>query len=251
MLTIKIGYEWLDRLIVEGFPIPSSTLISGPGGSGKPLVGFFIVSSWLKHGGNLVFVPLQYPSREFSEKALRSVGGIEMKDYADRVAFIQLDPTISTMERVNEDTIKANLLKPDVWDAAIREADRFIAPGELGTMVFGSALNLLLFSRTYKDAILERMRRTIAEDKSRTYLFTVSTSAFKENIRVLEDAADNLMFTRVERPPMRLYLTITRMKGVKFLEKEAEVPLSPETLAEVREVAERSRKRIIPLVSRI
>lgn len=51
MKTLDLKQEWLRKLLPEGFPYPSSTLISGPGGTGKPLVVFAFVASWLKAGG--------------------------------------------------------------------------------------------------------------------------------------------------------------------------------------------------------
>ena len=54
---ITAGQDWLDRLLPEGLPVPSSTIISGPGGSGKPLVGAIFLATWLRHGGSaLVFL---------------------------------------------------------------------------------------------------------------------------------------------------------------------------------------------------
>ena len=60
----KIEYDWLKKLLPEGFPYPTSTLISGPGGRGKPRVGFVFVASWLKFGGSIIGIPLQYPTME-------------------------------------------------------------------------------------------------------------------------------------------------------------------------------------------
>ncbi len=62
MENFHSNFEWLDRLMPEGIPIPSSTVISGPGGSGKPLIGLAVVASWLRQGGKVVLVPLQYPA---------------------------------------------------------------------------------------------------------------------------------------------------------------------------------------------
>jgi archaellum biogenesis ATPase FlaH len=51
MNILKIEEEWLQEALPEDFPCPSSTLISGPGGTGKPLVEFAFVSSWLTSDG--------------------------------------------------------------------------------------------------------------------------------------------------------------------------------------------------------
>ena len=250
MKKIKIRHEWLDRLMPEGLPVPSSTLISGPGGTGKPLIGFTFVSSWLEQGGSVVFVPLQYPSRDFTVTTLKRLYGIEIKNYADKVAFIKFDPAIRSMQKVSKDVIKANLLKPKVWEQSIENASSLVEQSELGTMIFGSALNLLLFSKTYKNSILKKLKETLEKNKNKTYLFSVSTSAFREKIRILENAADNLMFTRMEKP-MRLYLRITKMKEVKFLKEEVRVPLSKQVLQDIKEIAEATRKRMIPTIRRI
>ncbi|MCD6543651.1 MAG: hypothetical protein J7K34_04015, partial [Flavobacteriaceae bacterium] len=65
MKSLKIEQEWLKELMPDGLPYPSSTIISGPGGSGKPLVEFAFVASWLKSGGSVIGIPLQYPSIDF------------------------------------------------------------------------------------------------------------------------------------------------------------------------------------------
>jgi hypothetical protein len=36
MKNLKINISWLEELLPEGMMIPSSTMISGPGGTGKP-----------------------------------------------------------------------------------------------------------------------------------------------------------------------------------------------------------------------
>jgi len=67
----------------------------------------------------------------------------------------------------------------------------------------------LLFSPTYKKLSLDKLEKFLSEDKKRTYLFSVSISAFREDIKRWEKAADNLMFARMEEP-MKLYLKIAK-----------------------------------------
>ena len=50
MKTLELEQGWLQKLLPEGLPYPTSTLISGPGGTGKPLVELAFVSSWLRAG---------------------------------------------------------------------------------------------------------------------------------------------------------------------------------------------------------
>lgn len=141
---------------------------------------------------------------------------------------------------------------PEVWGEAIKIANERVGQkSELGTLVFASALNLLLFSRTYGESILNRLRKIVEEDKSKSYLFTVSTSAYREKIRTLENAADNLMFTRPGEDPMTLLFKITRMKDVDFPKKEVKVPIKAKDLRTIRDLAEGSRRNLIPVISKI
>jgi len=250
MKSIKIEYDWLRKLLPEGFPHPSSTLISGPGGTGKPLVEFAFVASWLKFGGSILGIPLQYPTMELVKTAMDKLYNLDLKNYPAKIVFIQFDPHIDKYEDIEDNILKANLLKPEVWNSVIEIADNMIEKSDLGTLVFGSALNLLLFSPKYKNDIMENLINIIKNDKSKTYLFSVSTSAFADEIKLWEEAADNLMYTRMEKP-MRLFFKITRMKEVKFSRKEMQVPISREILMEIKETAEATRKRIIPELMKI
>lgn len=113
----------------------------------------------------------------------------------------------------------------------------------------GSALNLLLFSPTYCSAILDRMMRTVCDDKRRTYVFSVSSSAKADMIHRLEEAADNLVVSRSTNRPFQLFLHIERMRGVPYLKSEIKLPIASEMLEEIKMIADYSRQRVIPLVS--
>ena len=250
MNTLELEKEWLQKLLPEGFPYPSSTLISGPGGTGKPLVEFTFVSFWLRAGGSVVGIPLQYPTAELVKIAMNKIYKINLDDYHEKIAYIQFDPSVDGYKKIGNNTIKANLLKPDIWGGAIKKADDMIEKSTLGTLVFGSALNLLLFSPTYKRNIIKNLEDIIKNDKSRTYIFSVSTSAFADDIKIWENVTDNLMYTRMEKP-MRLFFRVSKAKGVKFSREEVEVPIPRKVLFEIKGVAEATRKRIIPEIRKI
>jgi len=250
MTKLKTNIKWLDGLLPEGIWVPSSTLISGPGGTGKPLVEFAFVADWLKAGGSLIGIPLQYPTGEMVKTAMKKLYNLDLKDYQGKIVFIQFDPSAVSCKRIKDDTLKANLVNPEIWDEAIEKAEDMLEKTDLGTMVFGSALNLLLFSKTYKNSMLNKLKEVIQKDKSKTYSFAVSTSALADEIKVLEDVADNLIFTRMEKH-MKLFLKITRMKGVEFSGEETEVPIPEETLKEINEIAEATRKTRIPEIQKI
>ena len=252
MDTLKTGVPWLDRLMPQGLPIRTVTLLSGPGGSGKPLIGDNFAAAWLRQGGSVVFMSLQYPSTDFIYESLKTVAGLDLHDYRDRVAFISLDATIDDMGPVEGNIFRANLVKPDVWDAALERAIGLVPDQGPGIMIFGSALNLLLFSPTYGEKLLDKWEALFRKSpKEYTYVFSVSTTAKKKEIARLEAVAENLIMTRSEKEPFRLYMRIVRLKGVPFSSEEIQVPIPPHALAHVKEIAEHSRKRVIPQVSRI
>lgn len=250
MTHLKTNISWLDELIPEGILTPSSTLISGPGGTGKPLVEFAFVAAWLKSGGSLIGIPLQYPSGELVKTAMKQLYNMNLNDYKGKIVYIQFDPGIEGYEKTGEDTLKSNMVKPLIWDKTIEEAEKMIDKTEPGTMIFGSALNLLLFSDKYKESILNKLKEVLQYDKGRTYAFAVSTSALADEIRILENVADNLMFTRMEKP-MKLFLQIERMKDVGFNNKETRVPIPEKMLEEINKIAETTRKTRIPEIKKI
>ncbi|MBN1451575.1 MAG: hypothetical protein JW963_11215 [Anaerolineales bacterium] len=251
MNTFRTQQEWFDRLLPEGLPIPSVTLLSGPGGSGKPLIGNVIVAAWLRQGGSVVFMPLQYPDRSFITESLKNIAQLDLDEYQDKVAFIELDATQDDMTLPAGNRFKANVVKPNVWDAALERACIMVPDEGLGILVFCSALNLLLFSPTYGKGILEKMKATSREDKKCSYLFSASTTAKAEDIAELETTVDHLIITRSTKSPFQLYMQIERLKNAPFVPGEIQVPFPANVLTEIKEVADHSRKRVIPLVSKL
>ena len=251
MNRIFTQQDWFDQLLPEGLPIPSLTLLSGPGGSGKPLIGDVITASWLRQGGSVIFMSLQYPDHSFIVAGLKKVSQLDLDDYQDRIAFIELDPTLEDLTPAAGNRFKANVVKPAVWDAAIEQACSMVPDEGPGILIFASALNLLLFSPTYKNGILEKMLTAAQGDQKRTYLFSASTTAKAEEIAELEAAATNLIITRSTKEPFRLYMQINRIDGEEFISDEIELPFSANSLLDVKVVADHSRKKVIPLISKL
>lgn len=248
---IHMAQPWFDRLVPDGLPTHTSTLISGPGGSGKPLIGNVVAAAWLRQGGSVVFMSLQYPTHEFIVAGLKSVAQLDLTQYRERIAFIELDVRREGMELTDTNHIRANLVKPEIWDKAIEEACSLVKQDGPGLLIFGSALNLLLFSPTYGKSVLERMKNTIQKDKQRTYLFSVSTTAKKEEIAELEAVADNLIQSHSMKHPFRLFMQISRMRDTAFQPDEIEVPIAAETLDEMKAVADHTRLQVIPLIQKL
>ena len=249
-VLVKLGVPWLEEVLPEGFPANTSTLVSGPGGSGKPLIGYIFASGWLKNGGTVIFL-LTSTTVDYLRNTMRLLG-TDLERYRRRVFFVELDPAMNGIELVSDNHVRANFVKPDVWDESIALGSVYLSNSRqtLGTMVVGSALNLLFFSPTYGRAIHEKIKGALGVDKTKTYFLTVNTDVFGDMVRELEGVADNLMFSRMEKP-MRLFLRIERIKGAPFKRKEIEVPLSREILEEIRKEAERGKKNLIPAIKRL
>ena len=250
MKTLPIPYSWINDLIPDGLPYHTSTILSGPGGTGKPLAEFAFVAAWLKAGGSVIGIPLQYSSIEFVRDSLLKLYQVDINDYPNQFVYIKFNPLIDNCKQVSDNTIEANLAIPKVWDESVIKAERMLKKTELETMVFGSALNLLLFSPTYKEATLANITSILNNDRTKTYVFSVSTSAYAEEIALWEDAADNLMLMRVEKP-MKLYFNIERMLNVSYKTDEIIPPFTGEIILEIKKTANATRKKMLPEIKKI
>jgi len=94
MKILKLTQDWLVKLLPEGLPYPISTIISGSGGSGKPLIGFALVSDWLRSGGSVIFIALQYPEAKFVKASLNKIYNMNVDEYFDKIAYIQFNNNI-------------------------------------------------------------------------------------------------------------------------------------------------------------
>jgi KaiC/GvpD/RAD55 family RecA-like ATPase len=249
MRTIKLGVKWIDYALPEGFPVNTSTIVSGPGSSGKPLIGYIFASGWLRSNGSVVFL-LTSTTFEYLKNTMRILG-TDLDEYSGRIFVVELDPTITDIVFVSDAHVKANFVKPEVWEKAIMLAENYLGSqrSEIGLMIVGAALNLLFFSPTYGKAIHLKIKEALEKDKSKTYFLTVNSDAFKGMVEELEASADNLMFSRMKA--MKLYLKIARMKGVAFRKEEIEVPLSTEVLTSIKKEAEKGKKDLIPIIRSI
>ena len=251
METLKTGINWVDSVLPDGLPLKSTTIITGPGGSGKPLIGETFVAAWLKEGGSVVFMSLQFPSTEFISESIKNVAGIDLKDYNNKIIFLQLDTEINELNDVSGNIIKANLVKPEVWDKAINLASSKLPDEGPGILIFGSALNILLFSHTYGIQILDKIKNTIVTNNTKTYIFSVSTSIKAEEISRIEKVADNVIITHSEENPFRLFIKVLKIKNVNYNSIEVQVPISPEILKHIKIIAEHNRAKVIPAISKI
>ncbi|HDS74199.1 MAG TPA: hypothetical protein ENN56_01530 [Firmicutes bacterium] len=214
------------------------------------MVALALAAQWLRLGGSVIAVPLQYANIRDVADAMLELYNIDLADYRRKFAYIQFDLAVDITEKNSDDTVNANLLKPEAWDAALTKAEELITKSDQGTLVLSTALNLLLFSPTYREALLEKLKTLLSQDRSRTHICTVSTSVFENDIESLEEASDNVLSVRMQRP-MNLYLTINRMRNVSFVKDEQRVPIESSVLKKMKQEAERTRTQLIPKLKKI
>jgi KaiC/GvpD/RAD55 family RecA-like ATPase len=250
--TIPIHIKWLADLLPEGWPVGTSTLITGPGGSGKPLIGNVIIDSWLRAGGGIVFMSLQYPEQHFAYESFKRVAGYGLERYNNNIVFIELDTSAKEVGPVNDHSFSANLVYPEQWNKAVNQGFKFLhsVPSDPGILIFGSALNLLFFSPTYRSKITETIIKSL-KDQRFSCLFSVSVKPHSELVAKLESTVSNIIYSDKPGKEMSLFMEIKKMQGVQFDSTRIHIPIPKSELEATRDIAEHSRNRVIPEISRI
>jgi len=253
-VNISISVQWLATLLPEGFPARRPIVITGPGGSGKPLIGDAFIASWFAAGGSVVFLSLQYPQPTFLYESYRRVIGEDLGAYESRIAFVELDTTIDDLGPVVGNRFTANVVYPRVFREAVQRgsdiASRGAPPDGPGVMVFASALNLLMFSPTWGTAITEQLVATM-HDGTVTTLFSVSEKPHAEKVKKIEDAADLVLYSERPADEFSLVMNVRRAENLRFVPDSITIPIPKEELQATREIAERSRSKVIPEISAI
>ncbi len=238
--------EWLKPLLPQGIPVPSSTLLSGPGGSGKPLIASMILASWLKQGGRLIYFLINSDRRY----AVRLLNHEQISPFYEsgQIVFIDFNLKSDVIQTVAENEWQANLLYEEHWERILTMASDTVGRRGNRPMLFAPALNMLLFSPTYGQTVFNKIRSLLASDWHS--LFTISNNVFEDRMQLLETECDNL-FASHGFGQMRLAFRVEKMKGVSFKPEEKEVPLSEEALRNIRTEAEKARKHLIPEIRKM
>lgn len=248
------GIPWFDSLLPSGMPVPSSIIISGPSGTGKPFAGLALAGSWLRQGGRVIFIPVHSAYPELFEGGLRSLYGLSLSEYADSHFFVlldtDLDPREESVEVVGGNAIRCNFLDPMVWREALEVASASME-GEGPILIFNCAVNLLLMSPTYGEDFFLMLLDTIREPGSWTYLLTASSSILQKKIVVLEQGADHLFVMKGVPEDRRVYLRAARVRDAGFCNATVPVLGMPEFVGELKAGAVASRRILIPKVSSV
>jgi KaiC/GvpD/RAD55 family RecA-like ATPase len=248
------GFAWFDALVPKGLLVPSSILLSGPSGTGKPFVGLALAASWLRQGGRVIFVPMHYAHQTLYHSGLRDLLDTDLSDFAGSHIFVlfdsELDAHEPVVEAAGEGAIRANLVNPRAWREALAVASAALDEGG-PTLVFASALNLLLFSQTYGAQMFETLLETVRDCRDWTYLLAMSSSILLKREIVLEQAADHLFV--MERVPGQrsVHLRAARVRDAASAGEAVPVPVPPDFLEDLKNEAVASRRMLIPAVSRV
>jgi KaiC/GvpD/RAD55 family RecA-like ATPase len=252
MKKIYFEREWLKDLLFDGWGYEKPILVSGPGGSGKPLIGNFFADEWLRKGGSVIFMTAS-TSIETHRRMMKHLScDVEKYEAEEKVFYIELAPEIENVEEISGNSIKANYVKPEVWDEAIDFAGKSIKKGgELGTLITSASLNLLFFSKSYGEKMYEKLMSLVkGEDKEHFYVLTLNSDAYKNWARDLEEAAYNLLVSGMNEE-MKLTLKVVKMHNVRFQEEEVIVPLTKDVVMEIKKEAESGRTNLIPLIRKL
>jgi len=251
MGQLKIDEHWAREIFPDGISFPSSTIISGKGGSGNPLVELSFVAEWLRKGGKAVGIPLQYPTSDFLKNSLWKLNGLDVKDYQGQLMFVQFDPDLEEMEETNHEELRVNLLLSDMWDQMLDKTYKMLNINfDENVLIFGSALNMLLFAPKYKQESLFNIKSLLENTQNFTYLFTVSNNVMGEDIAVWEKAANNLLFTEMNKEK-QLFIYAERINDKDLNTNKYEIDIKPETLDEIKGIAEKNRKSLIPKLKKL
>ncbi|MFW6096228.1 MAG: hypothetical protein ACOC8S_07315, partial [Bacteroidota bacterium] len=83
-----------------------------------------------------------------------------------------------------------------------------------------------------------------------TYLFTVSNNVMGEDIVVWEKAANNLLFTEMTEDK-KLFIYAERIDDREIKSEKYAINIDPGTLNEIKNIAEKNRKSLIPKLKKI
>ena len=248
------GLSWFDTLVPEGIPVPSSILLSGQSGTGKPFVGLALAASWLRQGGRVIFAPMHPAYPALFDRGLRDLLDTDLGDFPGSYFFVLLDTDLALsapeVKAAGQRAIRANLLNPLTWREALGAASAALDNGS-PILVFASALNLLLFSPSFGAQMFQLLLDTIRDTGNWTYLLAMSSSILLKKGTVLEQAADHLFVLERLARQRHVYLRAVRVRNAFLAGGAVPVPVPPEFLEDLKNEAVASRRILIPAVSRM
>jgi len=238
---------WFDRLLPEGLPLPNVSLVGYVGDNSLPLLGNIIVASWLRQGGSVVFLSLQNLNFEVLSRTIKKNTRLDLAYHKDRIAFIELDPTLNQLSPINNNSFRANLLKTDVLGRALERASILVPNEKPGILIYCYDIDPEFLDLPTCKLIIEKMKE-VGGDKNLTFIISVKLSGRTNQLIKLVTAADNFFMDFNKRSPQGNFIQIKRIKNAPFLKDRVRVPLNTNLLAEVKSPPTTSKNSLLPLI---
>jgi len=188
--SLKITQSWLNDLIPEDIKIPSTTVVNGPAGAAKAIIGSMMATSWLKQGGSLIHVLTNF-NRDHAERLL-SYSNVKSEETKGKIVYVNFDPKIKNHKQTSDDEFRANLLKPEVFSKVLKKSNKILSDSNTEILTYMTALNMLLFSKTYIKDVLATYFAKI--NKNSFNLFTFSDNVFADEMNGIREKADNIFY---------------------------------------------------------
>ena len=246
MQSLKITPSWLDDFIPEDIKIPSTTVVTGPAGTAKGVLGSMIAASWLNQGGSLIHVLTNF-NRDHAERLL-SYFNINTAEIRGRIIYVNFDPKIKNYKKVKDDELKANLLNPVIFNTVLDKASNLLSASNSDILTYMTALNMLLYSRSYKNDILKKFHTLINSQSNN--LFTFSDNVFADDMTEIKEKADNVFYVH-GTGIMHLGLKILSINRNSVSNIEIETPFGEEIINRHLLEIQNHRQELVPIIKKI
>lgn len=239
MKMMTSSYEWLREVFPEGIKFPSSTVLTGPMGAGKPILAGAFLTDWLRNGGSVLSIPLQFPDSAFTKQNLNSLYGFDLEQFSDQVVFVSFNPEIDSIRKRDGKYLEANMMLPGNWYEVLSRA-KDLLPDTQEILVFVTAINLPLVSDEYYEQLIDMFGKLFKEPSGYSYLFAISTSMVEDRVSKVSEGADHLIEAYITKEHA-LRFRVLRAKETRFIDKEQQVPFGKEVLEKAEQRAKRFR----------
>lgn len=244
--TLKFKQDWLNDFIPEDIRIPSTTVVTGPAGAAKAIIGSMMAVSWLNQGGSLIHLLTNF-NRKHAERLL-SYFDVKPENSLGKILYINFDTNIKNYKRTNEDEFKANLLNPDVFNKVMDKSFKILYDSNNNVLTFMTALNMLLFSKTYMQVTLANY---LARMKGNSFnIFTFSDNIFAEEMNEIREKADNVFYVH-GTGIMHMSLQIQKINRNNIATNEIETPFTEEQINRHLLEIQNRRQELVPIIKKI
>jgi len=244
--SLKITQNWLHDFIPENIIIPSTTVVTGPAGAAKGILGSMIAAAWLKQGGSLIHVLTNF-NRDHAERLL-SYFNVNATETRKKIIYVNFDPKIKNYKQTSDDEFRANLLKPEIFNKVLNKSNEILSNSNTDILTYMTALNMLLFSKMYIKDVLATYHAKI--NKNSFNLFTFSDNVFAEEMHEIREKADNIFYVH-GTGIMHLSMKLLKLNGNKISKNEIDTPFTEEQINRHLLEIQDHRQELVPIIKKI